>query len=297
MSMKSRLFTVWLLVALAGGATAQVSNSAPVSGAAEVMVPVSLASLFSDESSYITRCKFVNGLKSDLLADEVDALLGFIESDPEEVGLMRGHFNSVADKVINVLQRQKTVPPALVDSLINMFNDPSDHFTWRDYCVQHLGSLYADEASAGRRDAIRAVFEAAMKPEARMSGTVVLALRNNIGQEGISKEFVRDKVSAVALDEEQPDSSRLTAIQVAAELGDRDMLPLAREIVPSRKYTVPFRMSSMATIGILGDASDLELLKKYTKSSDMRLRFASQAAVKKINAHLEERALATANQR
>ena len=130
-----------------------------------------------------------------------------------------------------------------------------------------------------------------------MSGTVVLALRNNIGKEGISEEFAQDKVSAVALDEEQPDASRLTAIQVAAELGNRDMLPLAREIVPSRKYTVPFRMSSMATIGILGDAFDLELLKKYTKSSDMRLRFASQAAVKKINAHLEERALATANQR
>ena len=135
MPMKSRLFTVWLFVALVGAVFAQVSNSAPVSGVAELAVPASLAPLFSDESSYITRCKFLQGLKSDLQADEVDALLGFIESDPEEVGLMRGHFNSVADKVINALQRQKTVPPALEDSLITMFNDVSDDFTWRDYCV------------------------------------------------------------------------------------------------------------------------------------------------------------------
>lgn len=269
----------------------------PVAEAAESAVPASLAPLFSGESSYITRCKFVEGLKSDLQADETAALLRFIESEPEEVSLMRDHFNSVADKVINALQRQKTVPPALVDSLITMFEDVSDDFTWRDYCVQHLGQLYGDDASNGKRDAIRAVFDEAMKPEARMSGTVVLALRNNIGQEGILEEVAQEKVSAVALDDQQPDSSRMTAIQVAAELGNRDMLPLAREIVPSRKYTVPFRMSSMATIGILGDESDLSLLKKYTKSSDMRLRLASQAAVKKINGRLEERALATANQR
>ena len=69
----------------------------------------------------------------------------------------------------------------------------------------------------------------------------------------------------------------------AAELGNHEMLVLARRIVGSEKST-HFRMSSMATIGMLGDNSDLPILEQYTSSSDMRLRIASREAVRKINA-------------
>jgi hypothetical protein len=253
----------------------------------EANVPRSLEALFCPESSYLARCKIAQDLKSNLQYDEVAALLTFIHSDPQNVGLSRDHFNSVGDKVINVLERQQEIPPALVDTLMVMFRDEQGDFAWRDYCVQHLGSLYATDAAIGRREHIRQAWDEAMRPEVRMAGTVVLALRRNVGEDGISTEYVTNKAGEVALDDTQPDSSRLTAIQVAAELGNRDMLPLAHEIVESHR-SIPFRMSAMATIGILGNTSDLSLLEKYTSSSDMRLRLASRAAIEKIEARVKE---------
>ncbi|MDF7802125.1 hypothetical protein P4C99_21820 [Pontiellaceae bacterium B1224] len=231
--------------------TAGSTNAELEVAQAEVQFPATLEPLFLHESSYLVRCRFVLDLKSDLPDDEVAALLQFISASPEEVGLSLSHFKSVADKVINALERQKTVPPALVDALMTMFRDEARDHTWRDYCIQHLGSIYANDAAIGKREQILQVWDEAMQPEVRMSGTVVLALQLNIGQEGISKAYAAGKGAEVAVDENQSDASRLTAIQVAAELGNRDMLPLAREIVPSGEYSVPFRMSSMAAIGML----------------------------------------------
>lgn len=275
-------FFAFFMINVAAQTSITTNNFLTKTEVIEGGVPASLDPLLSVASSYLVRCKFALDLKSNLQADEIEALLTFIQSDPEDVGLSRGHFNSVGDKVIGALERQNTIPPALVDVLIEMFRDQEGSFTWRDYCVQHLGSLYATDAAIGKRDHIRQVWDEAIKPDVRMSGTVVLALRNNVGQEGVSREYAADMAGEVALDDDQPDSSRLTAIQVAAELGNQEMLPLARSVVPPKEYTIPFRMSAMATIGILGNTSDLPLLKQYINSSDMRLRLASRAAVEKI---------------
>ena len=245
-------------------------------------IPSSLKSLFS-KSSYLERCRFVKDLRSDLSGDEINALFLFITASPAQVGLKRSHFNSVGDKVINKLESQNLVPPELVDHLIAMFYDETGDFTWRDYCVQHLGALYATDAALGKREQIFELFSAAMEADAGMAGTVTLAFRANLGQEGISKELVSSKAAEVALNEEQNEASRLTSMLAAAELGNREMLILARGILES-KESAHFRMSSMAAIGMLGDASDLPTLGKYTQSSDMRLRTASKAAAKKIEA-------------
>lgn len=256
--------------------------SVPEFAQAEVQFPATLEPLFSHESSYLNRCRFARSLSRDQSDEEVNALLQFIISSPQYVGLTRDHFNSVGDKVINALERQNAMPPVLIDYLMMMFRDEEGNHTWRDYCIQHLGSTYSSDAASGKREQILQVWDEAIKPEVRMSGTVVLALQLNIGQEGVSKAYAAGKAAEVAVDENQSDASRLTAIQIAAELGDEEMLPLAREIVSSRECSVSLRMSSMATIGILGNASDLDLLGEYTSSSDMRLRLASRAAVEKI---------------
>jgi hypothetical protein len=244
-------------------------------------VPVSLHPLFW-ESSYQERCRFAKGLKDNLSQAEVDALLTFITAAPEQVGLSRDYFNSVGDKVINALEAQATIPAALIDHLIAMFDDEAGNFTWRDYCVQHVGSLYATDAAAGKRNAMLQLFDRALEPETRMAGTAILALQRNAGEEGVAEEWVSELSRQVALDERQDESSRLTAMLVAAELGNREMLLLARDVIASRK-PVQFRMAAMAVIGMLGDSSDLSLLEKQTASPDMRLRTASRAAIKKMN--------------
>lgn len=246
-------------------------------------IPPSLHTLFSgNQCGYIARCRFVKSLGTSLSDAEIASMLLFITSTPEAVGMNRGHFNSVGDKVINKLEEQVSVPPVLIDHLMAMFYDESGDYTWRDYCVQHLGSIYSTSAADGKREAILQLFKDAAHPDVGMAGTAALALKNNVGQEGISSELAAQSAATVALDETQDDADRLTAMLTAAELGNREMLTLALRVVES-KNSIHFRMSSMATIGILGDTSDLPTLEKYTSSPDMRLRIASQAAVKKIN--------------
>jgi hypothetical protein len=41
-------------------------------------------------------------------------------------------------------------------------------------------------------------------------------------------------------------------------------------------------MLVMATLGIAGNSSDITLLEKYSKGSDVRLRAAAKAAIKKL---------------
>jgi hypothetical protein len=246
-------------------------------------IPLKLRMLFDGaKSSYPMRCRLVKALGTSLPDTEVSALLLFITSTPEAVGMSRGHFNSVADKVLNKLEEQENVPSVLIDDLMGMFYDESGDYTWRDYCVQHLGSLYSTPVADGKREAIRRVFEDAAQPGSKMAGTAALALKNNVGKEGISPELAAQLAATVALDENQDDADRLTAMLTAAELGNQEMLTLARRIIGS-KNSIHFRMSSMATIGMLGNASDLPTLEKYINSSDMRLRLAAQGAVKKIN--------------
>lgn len=246
----------------------------------------SLRPLFS-ESSYQERCRLVKGLNNDLQQAEVDALLLFISCAAEQVGLSRDQFNSIGDKVVNKLEEQENVPPVLIDMLISMFSDDAENFTWRDYCVQHLGTLCANDAALGKRAAILKTLNAALKPETHMAGTAILALQKNIGNDGISRRMVNNKAKRVALDEKQDEASRLTAMLVAAELGNREMLPLAREIIDSRE-PVQFRMAAMATLGMLGTPSDLSLLEQHTSSPDMRLRTASRSAIKKINTRQDD---------
>ena len=285
MNIKRYPILIFVLLVAVWHAEGQISSnradSVMAAAGVDVPVPASLETLFSAETSYLGRCAFVKNLTDALSDREVQALLRFVTSQPGDLGLTQDQFNSLGDKVINLIERQERLPPELPDVLIAMYQDVSQDRVWRDYCLQHLGAVYGREAVAGKREQIQQLFESAL--ETRMAGTVILALRRNVGANGISRSYAASLAARVAKDEEQSDVSRLTAIQVAAELGDRTMLPLAREIVLSG-HSVPFRISAMASIGILGDQSDLPLLNKFTRSSDMRLRLASRAAIKKINA-------------
>ena len=75
--------------------------------------------------------------------------------------------------------------------------------------------------------------------------------------------------------------AKITALQICAKLGDTDILPDARKLAAGR--SIPIRMSAMACLGMLGDKTDVELLKASESSTDIRLRTAAQAAIKQLS--------------
>ncbi|OGV84517.1 MAG: hypothetical protein A3K19_32770 [Lentisphaerae bacterium RIFOXYB12_FULL_65_16] len=74
---------------------------------------------------------------------------------------------------------------------------------------------------------------------------------------------------------------RVTALQVCAGLGHQPALTLAREIVNGNNGAC-LRMSAVAAIGTLGDASDLPCLEQLSQSPDVRLRNAATSARQRL---------------
>ncbi|NCC51464.1 MAG: hypothetical protein EOM20_09645 [Spartobacteria bacterium] len=76
----------------------------------------------------------------------------------------------------------------------------------------------------------------------------------------------------------EPESN---ALQIAASLGDTSAVHTARQLL-ARDGDIQLRMSALAVLGLQGDVSDRDILRRYEQSSDIRLRNAAVAAAKKI---------------
>jgi HEAT repeat protein len=75
----------------------------------------------------------------------------------------------------------------------------------------------------------------------------------------------------------------MTALQVCAQRGFPEVLPLARTIASDNRRPVSLRLSAIATIGQVGNRKDdRQLLEKLSNEGNARLRKALQPALKQI---------------
>jgi HEAT repeat protein len=115
------------------------------------------------------------------------------------------------------------------------------------------------------------------------------ALANNSGTTEMPVRQVTDKAVAMAGDAAYGEAARITALQICAKLSDTRVLLPAREIAFG-KYGAPLRVSAIAALGAMGDGSDLAQPKPLAQSTDIRLRTAAAAAVKKLSDRRVEKA-------
>ncbi len=247
------------------------------------LVPVHLYPLFGweDIGGYVPRRSFVEAIDHVLSAEEVRALLMFVRSKPADVGLSDEDFNGVGDVVLLKLEEQKSLYPEYTDHLAVMFYDESLNSTWRDYCIQHIGTVYP-RTPADKHPVIRQLYEDALAPGSKFAGTTMLSMKRSAGTPDMPEAFVADRAFEVASSTAYGDAERLSALHVAATFQHPEATDLAREIAVSNRSAI-FRAASIAVIGLTGDASDQPLLQKYVKSSDIRLRVASAEALKNLN--------------
>ena len=247
------------------------------------LVPAHLHSLFGWQNigGYVPRRRMVEAIDHKLSFDEIRALLLFARSKPSDVGLSESDFNGVGDVVLLKLEEQEPLPEDYTDHLVVMFYDESLNQQWRDYCIQHLGTVFP-RTPEETRPVIRQLYEDAIKPGSQFAGTTLLSMKRSTQGSDLSETWVAEKAMMVASSTQYTDAERLSALAVAAEFNYPDAIVLAREIVVSKRSAV-FRMASLAVIGSHGDASDRPLLEKYSKSSDIRLRTAATEALKRLN--------------
>jgi hypothetical protein len=217
-------------------------------------------------------------------ASDVDALLAFLDRRDSGDALPPEKLNALKNDVANLLRAQSKFPDALPWHLAAMWRDPGHDGVWRDYCLQHAGAAWDRIGDpAARREVRSVIWDAATNTAAPGSGTALIALRNLALSGNERKANAAAGAFASAASAVAPEGVRVTALQIAAELGASGTAALARSLLFDRSQPVHLRMSAAAALGKVGDSSDLPALETLASASDPRLRTAASSAVRKLS--------------
>ncbi len=267
------LFHLWILsffgIAIPNALSSDDSSSTqPLSRNMELL---NLITGNTDQKDYVPRANAVLLLNDYLTEEEIASVKEFLYQ--KKLDLSNMQINSIKNDLVIVLMRQKKPVQDLALWLMEMFSDPEYGDTWRDYCMQFLGQIYPD-TSEQVREKIRGVFQKGMKERANgIAGAAMIAVNRNINDPLIDRKALARTACEVAVSEDSPDYLKITAVQIAALNGEKDILNFCEEVLTSKnaKYSVQLKMSAMSAIGILGDSEKLPLLRRYAGMSDIRL--------------------------
>ena len=224
-----------------------------------------LSSICGEASSpYAERVRLIHRLPSNLAPEQLERCRAFLESTLAGQPLPDLEFNGLKNELVFALLRQRESLTELAGLLVRMSRAPDTDATWRDYCVQFLGKCYPRINDTRSREAMAdALWEALRtRRRGRAAGSAARQLMT-LGR--TFPEFPPEKVSAASLEAPlAPAASEETMtalLQVCGTLGERGALPTARAIA-GRNSAPGLRASAIAAVGMLGDASDLPLLRR-----------------------------------
>ena len=248
-----------------------------------ICVPENLSNIFgySGNTPYVQRIKYVHALGRDLPKDQIDAIYKFLHRKLNEDTLPSLEFNAIKNELTIVLMQQRVYPEDLTKNLIEMYYDKSFDKCWRDYCVQFLGQWFPKIHSDTERQRTVKLFYDALEEKDGIAGTSLIAMSRLTDYQGLEKERVSGEAVKLASDKDSADIVKTSALQVAANLKNKDIVPIARGILKNSK-NIPLKMSAMAALGTMGlDSEDRAVIEKYRSSTDVRLRTAAKSALKK----------------
>ncbi len=255
----------------------------------KIRIPVPISSEIPDSlktvlcgDHFLERIEGVKKLGNNLSEEEISYLYAFLDIKGNAAGLSSDELDALKNDIAAKLIDQKQVPPDLAYNLTAMYNNRHHNTVWRDYCIQHLGTLYPRLRNQKEKtDLIKTLWQATEETDLSIGGTALISLKRNINAPGVSAKMITEKALALAQSPKCGEATKITAIQICANLGEKQIRETARKIAVSRE-SVPLRMSAIAAIGTIGVESDRPLLEKYAKSSDIRLRTAAQSALKRL---------------
>ncbi len=248
-----------------------------------IAVPERLRAVFGKNGeSFALRLEAVHALSQDLSSAEKEALYALLYRKAGDESLTADQFNAFKNDIVNELKNQPNGQIELIRHLTRQFYDETQDPVWRDYCIQHLGTLYRATRDEDRAALEQVFWEATDTKEQSTAGTALIALAGSAGLSEASQRKLQDRALAIAQDSAYGEGARMTALQICAKLNDRRVLSLARELVDGGA-PVSLKVSAIAVLGALGDPSDRARVEPLAASSDIRLAGAARAAAKKLN--------------
>ncbi len=162
--------------------------------------------------------------------------------------------------------------------LTEVFDDVRQTAVVRDYALQHLGEWY-DRASS--REAVEQVlWRATDERGATMAGTALLALhRQVLPRDDRMRTRLSDACHRVVVDARASTAERVTALRLGAQLGNRELLPLAREWIQQSADPM-MQLAAIGALGELGDVRDIPLVQELKEHP--RLKMAVTASLRRL---------------
>lgn len=171
----------------------------------------------------------------------------------------KGHDEVTRNNMANCLLGQTRPDPYLHRMFLAMIDDPSESYQWREYCVQHLARTVPTSAEPQR--VIKKLEELMGNGEKGIPGTALLHLYRleEKGSLRLDDAYI-SRLIALLRNPKADILTRITAIGVLAERGEKSALPMIRELAQGSDSSL--KRVALAALGPLGDQTDESLLRQ-----------------------------------
>lgn len=216
---------------------------------------------------------------------ELRVLYDFLKTGPGETTFAPPGIHALKNEIMNALRRQTSPPAAFTEVLVGIYENAEQDGVVRDYALQHLAAWSEAGAggNAGNCQQIQRVLLKAAAGRTVMAGTALLGLHRQVTSASprLAAELETLALS-LAVSEQAPAASRMAALQVCAERGVRDVLPVAETLARSPD-NLPLQLSAIAVLGQLGNSEHAAWLRQVNGEAQEPLRTATGAALKRLS--------------
>ena len=218
--------------------------------------------------------------RRDLPEDDIAALMEYVVATDCVMRVEREA--ALKNDVLNLLRNQKQQPEGLADLLLDMVASKQYAPVIIDYCIQHLGAMVGSVPDVTTKARIREAFVAAAEDIGEAySGTALYSLAEMPNKSKSESDELRRLTIDLCNASANP-IARIAAIQLAGERSYRDVLPTLREVLGGPRRDTVLDMAVVGSIGLLGDAKDVQLLESFRSRGGRRQKPAIDTAVQRI---------------
>jgi len=253
--------------------------------------------IVDDQAAYDQRLAAIDTMAGKKLSDaDREALYAFLR---QKSGLDNGQLEQVVkNRLMDVLCALDPPPPGLLDLLAQIYHDPDQNVVLRDYAVQHVAAFYQQmeiatdvdpqDKSAGLAAARKILWDALSETDNSIAGTALLGLTrlSKESPEAFDPRQIGGVAEQMAGLTTSGELTRITAIQVCAQLNVQDALPVIQAAVENGQ-TMTVRISAIGALGSMGGAEEIPLLNRVLQGAEERLKLPAQQALKQIENRLQ----------
>jgi len=185
--------------------------------------------------------------------------------------------NNMANGLVNQEIRDKSLA-ALFKKIVD---DPTEDDQWRDYAMQFLAASM--DWSDDRRGMAETIWKQALHGRGTMPGTALLQL-HYVDERGVRPlpTGYGARLAECLSDPSVELSTRMTAVGIVAQRRMTELGDAVRELAKNAKEPA-MRRTALATLGALGDPSDLSLVRRFTADKDPLVAAAAKGAERRLS--------------